>query len=64
MPHPPPPPPVSQLEPVVFGDVEEVEDNALVIDTGMATVKVNIMDMNYQMEYSGILYAYLSKSRC
>ena len=45
-PPPPPVPPVSQLKPVVLGDNEEGEeeenekDNALVIDTGMASVKV------------------------
>ena len=50
MPRPPPVPPVSQLKPVVLGyDNEEGEEedenereNALVIDTGMASVKVCI----------------------
>ena len=37
VPRPPPPPPVSQLEPVAL---DAYEKKALVIDTGMATVKV------------------------
>lgn len=51
MPRPPPVPPVSQLKPVVLGYDNEEEgeeedenerENALVIDTGMASVKVCI----------------------
>ena len=57
-PRPPPVPPVPQLEPVTLSD-EPCEDLALVIDTGMASVKVHVhvhVYAYYMSPYTDIIY--------
>ena len=49
VPRPPPVPPVPQLKPVTLGgdEKEEEEESALVIDTGMASVKVSRASLSH-----------------
>ena len=43
VPRPPPVPPVPQLDPLLLGDSDEENELALVVDTGMASVKVRAL---------------------